>query len=153
VSDLRVGTRKGVPTYGTDQADGDGDNVGDICDNCPDDANADQTDSDGDLLGDACDNCPNDYNPDQSDIDEDGIGDVCDGCCEGMRGNVDGQFGETPNIADLVYLVDYMFFGGPAPPCFEEADVNGSLSLDIIDLVYLVDFMFNGGPAPLDCPW
>ncbi len=34
--------------------DGDGDGVGDACDNCPDNANADQGDSDGDEIGDAC---------------------------------------------------------------------------------------------------
>ena len=56
------------------------------------------------------------------------------------------------DIADLVYLVDYMFNGGPSPPSMEEADVDASGQVDIADLVHLVDYMFNGGPAPLPCP-
>jgi hypothetical protein len=55
-------------------ADGDGDGVRDICDNCPRAANADQTDDDDDGIGDACDKCPHD--PD-NDGDGDGLcGDV-----------------------------------------------------------------------------
>jgi len=47
-------------------------------DNCPNVSNPDQADSDGDSIGDACDNCPTLANPDQSDFDGDGSGDVCD---------------------------------------------------------------------------
>jgi len=65
-------------------------------------------------------------------------------------GDMNGSF-ESPDIADLVYFVQYMFSGGPEP-LPGSADVNGSGGLpDIADLVYLVDFMFTGGPA-LICP-
>lgn len=83
------------------------------------------------------------------------------GCCMGeIRGNVDNDPGDVIDISDLVFLVDYMFTGGPAPTCWEEANIDGSgdgppdgsEDIDISDLVYLVDFMFNGGPAPLPCP-
>ena len=73
-------------------------------------------------------------------------------CCLGQRGNVDGDAGDQITISDLVYLVDYMFTGGPAPPCFEEADIDGSGVIDINDLVHLVDFMFTFGFPPADCP-
>ena len=73
-------------------------------------------------------------------------------CCQGLRGNVDGDPGDQINIADLVYMVDWMFSGGPAPLCDEEADLNGDGPIDIADLVYSVDFMFNGGPPPTECP-
>jgi hypothetical protein len=46
-------------------------------DNCPNDPNPDQADRDGDNVGDVCDNCLEFPNADQSDADEDGIGDAC----------------------------------------------------------------------------
>ncbi len=156
-----------------DQLDTDGDGWGNVCDNCPDDFNSSQTDADGDGIGDVCDECPfdpdNDWdgdgicgdvdncptvpNPGQEDSDGDGIGDACETQteCLGMRGNVDGIIGDQIDIADLVYLVSYMFNGGPPPPVFEEADVNADGALDIVDLVYLVTYMFSGGMAPEPC--
>jgi len=65
-----------------------------------------------------------------------------------LPGDINGDSGE-PNIADLVYLVDYMFNMGPPPPVINLSDVNGDCEQNIADLVYLVDFMFNGGPAPV----
>ena len=88
-----------------DQADLDGDGVGDACDDsdgdgvvdafdtCPDTPGAEQTDRDGDGLGVPCDpdddgdevadevdNCPDLENADQDDADGDGVGDACDNC-------------------------------------------------------------------------
>ena len=73
-------------------------------------------------------------------------------CCVGIRGNIDSDPEEQINIGDLVYLVNYMFGGGPPPACTDEANVNGLAELDIADLVYLVNYMFNGGPEPVSCP-
>ncbi len=65
--------------------------------------------------------------------------------------------GNGPDIADLVYLVDYIFQDGPAPPIMCQADIDANgVGPDIADLVYLVDYMFQGGPPPGDCcnpPW
>lgn len=36
-------------------------------------------DTDGDGVGNVCDNCPDDYNPSQDDDDSDGVGNICDG--------------------------------------------------------------------------
>ncbi|MBU8934421.1 MAG: VCBS repeat-containing protein [candidate division Zixibacteria bacterium] len=76
------------------------------------------------------------------------------GCCEGLRGNVD-NIGEV-NIADLTYLVAYLFTGGPPPPCSPESNVDGITSesggeIDIADLTYLVSYLFTGGGAPDGC--
>ncbi|MDH3892875.1 MAG: thrombospondin type 3 repeat-containing protein [candidate division Zixibacteria bacterium] len=73
-------------------------------------------------------------------------------CCLGsMRGNVDYSDGDIIDITDLIYLVDYMFTGGPTPPCLDEADMDASGAVEISDLVYLVDFFFTGGQAPQPC--
>jgi predicted extracellular nuclease len=72
-------------------SDFDADAVPDDQDNCRLDANSDQADTDGDHIGNACDadddndglpdvadNCPLLSSPDQRDTDQDGIGDACD---------------------------------------------------------------------------
>lgn len=81
-------------------------------------------------------------------------------CMPPIRGNVDDIGGM--DISDLVYLVDYMFNGGPEPPCWEEANIDGSgdgppdgpEDIDISDLVWLLDYMFSEppGPPPVACP-
>jgi hypothetical protein len=65
-------------------------------------------------------------------------------------GDIDGS-GGGPDISDLVYLVDYMFTGGPPPPIIDAANINGFGDIDISDLVYIVDYMFTDGPPPT-CP-
>lgn len=51
------------------------------------------------------------------------------------------------NIADLTYLVDYMFRGGP-PPDPRGGDVDGDGSVTVADITYLVDYLFRDGPPP-----
>ncbi len=74
-------------------------------------------------------------------------------CCLGDRGNVDNGPDDFVDISDLVYLVEYMFEDGPAPPCMDEANLNADPEggVDISDLVYLVDYMFLSGPPPQPC--
>jgi uncharacterized protein (TIGR03382 family) len=55
-----------------DQADKDGDGIGDACDK------RDDSDVDGDGVANESDNCPFVANADQLDSDNDGLGDACD---------------------------------------------------------------------------
>jgi len=71
-------------------------------------------------------------------------------CCS-LRGDVDSD-GLGPNIADLVYLVTYMFQDGDEPECIGNTDVDGDgIGPNIADLVYLVTYMFQDGPPLAPC--
>ncbi len=136
------------------QADADADDIGDLCDNCVDAPNPGQLNSDNDIPGDSCDNCPLADNPGQEDTDGDGVGDVC--CCLNP-GNVDGEAGPSGpiDVADLSYLVDYLFRSGELPGCPDEGNVDGIVGpggpTDVSDLSYLVDYLFESGPLPPAC--
>jgi len=58
--------------------------------------------------------------------------------------------GIGPNIADLTYLVAYLFGGGPPLPWEDAGDVNASGGINVADLTYLVAYLFTGGSDP-DC--
>jgi|GEM_PF-589633 len=66
-------------------------------------------------------------------------------------GDVNGD-SSNPNVADLTYLVDYLFFEGPPPPVLEAANVDGEVGINVADLTYLVDYLFFEGPAPVCGP-
>ena len=74
-------------------------------------------------------------------------------CCV-IRGDIDHDGAETIDIADLTYLIHYMFLSGPPPPCYDEGNIDGEgpAEIDIADLVYLIDYMFRSGPPPVSCP-
>jgi len=68
-------------------------------------------------------------------------------------GNVSGDVnhdGEV-NPADIVFLSNYLYLGGPPPPGdINAADINCDNALNLADLIYLFNYLYQGGPAP--CP-
>lgn len=58
--------------------------------------------------------------------------------------NSDGKI----SVSDVVYLINYLFKGGPAPVPIESADANCDGKPSVSDVVYLINYLFKGGPAP-----
>ena len=86
------------------------------------------------------------------------IGEPCavsnpDGVCEidttpseFIRGNANND--DRVNIADPVYMLNYLFVKGPTPPCLDSADVNDDGHVDIADPIKLVQYLFLEGDEP-----
>jgi hypothetical protein len=52
------------------------------------------------------------------------------------------------NVTDVVYLINYLFIGGPLPVPYSAGDVDGNTLLNVSDVVYLINYLFVGGPPP-----
>jgi hypothetical protein len=63
-------------------------------------------------------------------------------------GDADGS--EGIDIDDVVFLINYIFSGGPTPDPIESSDADCSGDIDIDDVVYLITYIFSGGNAPCD---
>ncbi|MCG3129196.1 MAG: 1,4-alpha-glucan branching enzyme GlgB [Phycisphaerae bacterium] len=150
-----------------DFLDADADTLADACDNCPDVANANQADTNGDGIGDACDcngngvydstdisggasqDCNGNDRPDECDIadgssadaNENGVPDECEPPpCVPCDANCDGSV----NGFDVDPFVGLLTGGGtPCSPC--AGDVNGDGSVNGFDIDGLVSALTGGG--------
>ncbi len=136
------------------QADADGDDIGDVCDSC--------TDTDGDAYGNpgfatnSCpdDNCPDIANPQQDDADLDAIGDSCDTCTD-----TDGDGYGNPGFSQNTCVEDNCpndynpgqadrdgdGIGDACDGCCiapTVGDIDQSGGVDITDIAVLVDNQF-----------
>jgi hypothetical protein len=64
-----------------------------------------------------------------------------------LRGLCNGSDAEL-TISSPVYGLQYLFSGGPAPPCEVACDTNGDGGVDISDMVATLAYLFQGGPPP-----
>jgi hypothetical protein len=55
-------------------------------------------------------------------------------------------------IADVVYLVTYLYLGGPPPDLMETGDANNDCVVNSADITYLLNYLFANGPPP-ECGW
>ncbi|MDH4156987.1 MAG: S8 family serine peptidase [candidate division Zixibacteria bacterium] len=62
----------------------------------------------------------------------------------------DANANDKVNIADISYLVTYMFGIPPGTPpvTIQGGDANGSLKVNVTDISYLIAYLFGNGPAP-----
>ena len=63
-----------------------------------------------------------------------------------MRGdtNADGSI----TLLDIIYLINYLFKGGPAPIPFATADANCDDKVTVADVVYLINYLFKDVSLP-----
>ena len=63
-----------------------------------------------------------------------------------VRGDSDDS-GEV-NITDGIFILNFLFSGGPGPGCIDSGDVDDNGAINITDGVFLLNFLFDGGPNP-----
>jgi parallel beta-helix repeat protein len=71
---------------------------------------------------------------------------------ESRRGDVNSD--DEIDIGDVVYLINYLYRGGPEPLIFLSGDANDDGIINVGDVVYLVTYLFREGlpPVNLDHP-
>ncbi len=62
----------------------------------------------------------------------------------------DTDYSSAVDIDDAVYLISYIFSGGPPPDPYQSGDADCSGGVDIDDVVWLIAYIFSGGNAPCD---
>jgi hypothetical protein len=63
-----------------------------------------------------------------------------------VAGDANGDY--LVNIADVVYLINYLFVGGPAPDPMDAGDANCDTVVNAADVIYLINYLFAAGLPP-----
>lgn len=58
---------------------------------------------------------------------------------------------EAINVSDGVFIINYIFKGGPASYPVFAGDANCDQSVNIADAVHLINYIFKGGNKPCCC--
>ncbi len=58
--------------------------------------------------------------------------------------NSDGNI----DVSDIIYLINYLFKGGPLPVPLIAGDSNNDEEVTVSDVIYLINYLFKGGPKP-----
>jgi hypothetical protein len=65
---------------------------------------------------------------------------------ESMRGDANGD--RAIDLADAIYILNYLYKSGPAPDPLDSGDANCDSHVDVGDVVYLLNYLFRDGPEP-----
>ncbi|MDO8508679.1 MAG: dockerin type I repeat-containing protein [Nanoarchaeota archaeon] len=60
-----------------------------------------------------------------------------------LRG--DANHDEQLDLSDVVYLLNWLFKGGEAPNCLNQADVNSDGKIDMSDAITILDYLYADG--------
>ena len=63
-----------------------------------------------------------------------------------LRG--DSNSDSTVDLSDATTITNFLFLGGGAPPCMNQADVDNDGQVTLNDVIYLTNYLYQGGPAP-----
>ena len=141
-------------------ADCNSNSLPDICEYSPEtDCNTNGILDECDILVGISEDCNGNNTPDECDIaagspDEngDGVPDSCDGDLF-IRGECNGD--ASIDLGDGIFLLAFLFTGGPASTCQDASDINDDGGIDIVDATALLFYLFTAGyvpPAPFpDC--
>jgi hypothetical protein len=141
-------------SVGCTRPDADRDAVTDCLDNCPTVFNPNQADADGDGIGDVCedrdadgapdlvDNCPNTPNPGQADADGSGVGDAC------QCGDVSGD--GLANSVDALRIARGEVLS--SDPNRGKCDVDGDTFCNVTDALRIARGEVSPLPADQRCP-
>ncbi len=61
-------------------------------------------------------------------------------------GDVDGN--GVIDLGDILYLINYLYKGGPAPNPLQAGDANCDGTVDLGDVLHLINYLYKGGPPP-----
>jgi len=72
-------------------------------------------------------------------------------CGDNLCGDANGD--GTHNVADVIYIVNFVFKGGPPPTPYAKysGDANGDCAVNVADAMGIISYIFKGGPQPLEC--
>ena len=58
-----------------------------------------------------------------------------------MRGDANDD--DSVNTSDVIFISNFLYSGGPYPPCWDQADVNDDGFINATDPVYLSNWLFG----------
>ncbi len=60
----------------------------------------------------------------------------------------DANYDQQIDLMDAIYVINYLFRGGPVPIPFFSGDTNGDGIVEISDAIYILNYLYRGGPPP-----